>query len=102
MKASEIFAAVNLLVDARQPTFVWGQPGIGKSDLMAQVAETRKIPLQDVRALLLDPVDLRGLPYFRPLPKTRHLQTVLATSRQSGHLRTFCPGTVKEFSFWTS
>lgn len=65
MKASEIFAAVNLLVDARQPTFVWGQPGIGKSDLMAQVAEARKIPLQDVRALLLDPVDLRGLPYLQ-------------------------------------
>ena len=64
MKASEIFAALNLLVEARQPTFVWGQPGIGKSDLMAQVAEARKVPLQDVRALLLDPVDLRGLPYL--------------------------------------
>jgi MoxR-like ATPase len=77
MKASEIFAAVNLLVDARQPTFIWGQPGIGKSDLMAQVAEARKIPLQDVRALLLDPVDLRGLPYLQatdqdPAPVNGH------------------------------
>lgn len=65
MKASDIFAAVNLLVEARQPVFVWGQPGIGKSDVMAQVAAARKVPLRDVRALLLDPVDLRGLPYLQ-------------------------------------
>jgi MoxR-like ATPase len=64
MKASDIFSALNLLVQARQPVFVWGQPGIGKSDVMAQVAKARKIPLLDIRALLLDPVDLRGLPYL--------------------------------------
>jgi hypothetical protein len=65
MKASEIFAAVTLLVEVRQPVFVWGAPGVGKSQVMAQVAEARKVPLQDVRALLLDPVDLRGLPYLQ-------------------------------------
>ena len=65
MKASEIFAAVNLLVQARQPVFVWGAPGVGKSQVMTQVAEARHITLQDVRALLLDPVDLRGLPYLQ-------------------------------------
>ena len=64
MKASAIFEAVNLLVEARQPVFVWGEPGIGKSDLMFQIAEARKVPLRDIRALLLDPVDLRGLPYL--------------------------------------
>jgi MoxR-like ATPase len=29
-----------------------------------QLAETLSVPLQDVRALLLDPVDLRGLPFL--------------------------------------
>jgi hypothetical protein len=29
-----------------------------------QLAETLNVPLQDVRALLLDPVDLRGLPFL--------------------------------------
>jgi MoxR-like ATPase len=29
-----------------------------------QLAEALKVPLQDVRALLLDPVDLRGLPFL--------------------------------------
>src|SRR5579863_1104760 len=65
MKASHICEAVNLLVEARQPVFVWGEPGIGKSDVIAQVAAARNVLLRDVRALLLDPVDLRGLPYLQ-------------------------------------
>jgi hypothetical protein len=32
--------------------------------VVKQLAEALKIPLQDVRALLLDPVDLRGLPFL--------------------------------------
>jgi hypothetical protein len=64
MIASEILTALNLLVSARQPAFVWGEPGVGKSDVMRQVALSRSVPLLDVRALLLDPVDLRGLPYL--------------------------------------
>jgi MoxR-like ATPase len=49
-------------VAARQPVFVWGGPGIGKSAVVRQLADALKIALRDVRALLLDPVDLRGLP----------------------------------------
>jgi hypothetical protein len=64
MKASAIAEALGVLVTARQPVFVWGGPGIGKSAVVKQLAEALKIPLQDVRALLLDPVDLRGLPFL--------------------------------------
>ncbi|MGO9271768.1 MAG: MoxR family ATPase, partial [Terriglobia bacterium] len=32
--------------------------------VVRQLAEASKLPLQDVRALLLDPVDLRGLPFL--------------------------------------
>jgi MoxR-like ATPase len=62
MKASSIFSALRSLTAARQPVFIWGGPGIGKSAVVRQLAEVLKMPLQDVRALLLDPVDLRGLP----------------------------------------
>ena len=62
MKASAVSSALRCLVAARQPVFVWGGPGIGKSAVVRQLAEHLKVPLQDVRALLLDPVDLRGLP----------------------------------------
>jgi hypothetical protein len=64
MKASGIISALNLLVSARQPTFLWGGPGLGKSDIVRQVAREKNVALRDVRALLLDPVDLRGLPYL--------------------------------------
>jgi hypothetical protein len=64
MKASGIISELKLLISARQPSFVWGGPGLGKSDVVRQVARETNVTLQDVRALLLDPVDLRGLPYL--------------------------------------
>lgn len=50
------------------PTFLWGAPGVGKSDAVRQVAKevdntlTDGIPVIDFRAILRDPVDIRGLP----------------------------------------
>ena len=64
MKASAISSALRTLVAARQPVFIWGGPGIGKSAVVQQLAVALAVPLQDVRALLLDPVDLRGLPFL--------------------------------------
>lgn len=42
--------------------FVWGSPGIGKSEMYHQIAEALNCELLDVRALLYDPVDIRGIP----------------------------------------
>ena len=64
MKPSDISEALDGLIDARQSVFIWGGPGVGKSGVVRQFAERRSLPLRDVRALLLDPVDLRGLPYL--------------------------------------
>jgi hypothetical protein len=64
MKASTIASALRTLVAARQPVFIWGGPGVGKSAVVHQLAAVLKVILQDVRALLLDPVDLRGLPFL--------------------------------------
>jgi len=41
-------------------TGMLGNPCLGKSALLTQLAATLAIQLQDVRALLLDPVDLRA------------------------------------------
>ncbi len=62
MKPSEISQALTICVTAKQPVVVWGAPGIGKSSLgqALAIALTRK--LFDVRAALLDAVDLRGIP----------------------------------------
>jgi MoxR-like ATPase len=64
MKSSAISNALRVLVNARQPAFLWGGPGIGKSAVIRQLAAALNMPLRDVRALLLDPVDLRGLPFL--------------------------------------
>lgn len=42
------------------PTFIFGSPGVGKSQMVRQAAEGDSV--LDVRLSLLDPVDLRGLP----------------------------------------
>jgi hypothetical protein len=64
MKPSGIARALRVLIRAGQPVFVWAGPGVGKSSVVAQVAAELKLQLRDVRALLLDPVDLRGLPFL--------------------------------------
>jgi MoxR-like ATPase len=43
-------------------TMVWGPPGIGKSSIVAQLAEKHNIDFVDVRLSQLAPTDLRGLP----------------------------------------
>jgi len=63
MKASSVSAALQSLVAARQPAFIWGSPGAGKSSIISQLARSLNLALRHIRALLLDPVDLRGLPY---------------------------------------
>ncbi len=62
MKPSAIIQALETLLAVRQPAFLWGAPGVGKSQVVAQAAASHGLDLIDVRAVLLDPVDLRGLP----------------------------------------
>ena len=49
-------------IKANIPAMAWGKPGIGKSDVVRQVAASLGYGLIDFRATLRDPVDLRGLP----------------------------------------
>ena len=48
--------------DIRLSTMIWGPPGIGKSSIVAQIAQTHGIEFIDVRLSQLAPTDLRGLP----------------------------------------
>lgn len=45
------------------PVMIWGPPGVGKSQLVAQVAARHSVPLIDVRLSQLEPSDLRGIPF---------------------------------------
>ncbi|SFV90861.1 MoxR-like ATPases [hydrothermal vent metagenome] len=64
MKASNITKAIDKLIDAQLPVFVWGAPGIGKSSIVKQIAREKDMAFLDLRLSLLDPTDLKGIPFF--------------------------------------
>jgi len=45
------------------PVMLWGPPGIGKSQIIAQVAERHAAPMIDIRLSQMEPTDLRGIPF---------------------------------------
>ena len=71
LRPSELAETLTLLVEARQPCLVWGPPGCAKSQIAQQVAADTGREYVDVRALLLDPVDLRGIPWRDQSGRTR-------------------------------
>ena len=71
LRPSELVATLALLVEARQPVLVTGAPGCAKSALVRQVASEALRIYVDVRALLLDPVDLHGIPWRDADGRTR-------------------------------
>lgn len=45
------------------PVMLWGPPGVGKSRIVARVAEVHAVALIDIRLSQLEPSDLRGIPF---------------------------------------
>lgn len=64
LKPTELAEAIHTLTIAKIPVMIWGTPGIGKSQIVAQVAAKQQKPVKDIRAVQMDPTDLKGLPYF--------------------------------------
>jgi len=47
-----------------RPIFIWGPPGIGKSDIVHQIGEQMNAHVIDIRLSLWEPTDIKGIPYF--------------------------------------
>ena len=64
MTPSQLKTYLNRLIgqNIKISTMIWGAPGIGKSSIVAQIAEECSIDFVDVRLSQLAPTDLRGLP----------------------------------------
>ena len=62
MKPTRIQSVLADVLETRWPAFIWGPPGVGKSSIVREIATGRKCELLDIRASLLDPTDLRGIP----------------------------------------
>ena len=54
----------------RRPLFIWGPPGIGKSDAIHQLGTELNAHVIDVRLSLWEPTDIKGIPYFNSVDNT--------------------------------
>ncbi|MCG8013528.1 MAG: AAA family ATPase, partial [Candidatus Thiodiazotropha weberae] len=45
------------------PVMLWGPPGVGKSDMVREVAQQHQAPVIDIRLSQMEPSDLRGIPF---------------------------------------
>ena len=62
MKRSTLSKSIDIALETRRPLFIHGAPGVGKSKIVCQAAERHKIECLDWRLVLMDSVDLRGIP----------------------------------------
>lgn len=64
MRATDLIEVINSLVEQKVPTFLWGAPGIGKSSIVKHIAKSKDIGFIDLRLSLMDPTDLKGIPFY--------------------------------------
>lgn len=89
LKPAELTIAMGHAFKARRPLFIWGQPGIGKSDKVREFAD-KYFPLSeeqrssgvvnhiDIRLSQMEPTDVRGIPVPVTDPETGTTTTVWA------------------------
>ena len=72
VRASTVRPIVERAMAAGRPIFLWGPPGIGKSELVETI--TNELPgnnhMIDMRLALMEPTDLRGYPFRNPETNT--------------------------------
>lgn len=49
---------------AKRPVFLWGPPGIGKSEVVQEITDELGGTMIDLRMAQMEPTDIRGIPYF--------------------------------------
>lgn len=61
---AEARSRVMRCLNARRPVFLWGPPGVGKSELVGQIASDLGGVMLDFRLAIRQPTDIIGIPYF--------------------------------------
>jgi hypothetical protein len=67
VKPSDLRAEINYAFKRKRPVFIWGPPGVGKSDIIGSITQEINGFLIDLRLALMEPTDLRGIPFYNAL-----------------------------------
>jgi hypothetical protein len=62
--------SIRKAIQTRRPVFLWGPPGIGKSDIVKQIGQDAGRDVIDVRLALWEPTDIKGIPYYDAIKGT--------------------------------
>ena len=65
ISTTQLYTYIETLLESNTPLFIHGSPGIGKSYIVADVAQKNALELIDIRLSQMDPVDLRGVPSIK-------------------------------------
>ena len=63
VNANSLLEAIEHSYKTGVPVMVWGAPGVGKSAVSYKAASRNGWQIHDVRTTLIDPIDLRGIPW---------------------------------------
>jgi MoxR-like ATPase len=69
VRASSVKPIILRAMHVNRPIFIWGAPGIGKSELVDGIVQSGDLGNAvtiDLRLALLEPTDLRGYPFRNP------------------------------------
>ena len=64
VSAKEARRSILRCMKIKRPLMVWGPPGVGKSSVVEQICNELGGRLYDLRLPLLEPTDLRGMPFY--------------------------------------
>jgi len=56
--------ALLMAFKVKRPVFIWGPPGIGKSEVVAEITAELGGLMIDLRMAQMEPTDIRGIPFF--------------------------------------
>ena len=67
---NEAKRSIRKCVKIQRPVFMWGPPGIGKSDIVKQIGNETDREVIDIRLSLWEPTDIKGIPYYNSTSNT--------------------------------
>jgi len=64
LTAHEVKGSILRCFKTKRPAFLWGPPGIGKSELVEGITNEMGGIMFDLRLGQMEPTDIRGIPFY--------------------------------------